>query len=204
MFSTCTPACQLELYLLPQCEVHYAMPAASPCSVSYLPYKETEPLSIPILACSSYVTSGGRCRCLCWPTLSPAAVMGTASLPAEQFDLSGCTSVKLPVYGAADQFAGAGGKPEQIASVGLTLQVSSVASSVLKGPSSALERPLSAVQSAASYCRVPQVTGRSASAGRPVSVHTAAQGNTHTVKAAGVSRYVGQHSAGQIPCCAPS
>ena len=67
----------------------------------------------------------------------PVAVLGTASLPAEQFDLAGCTSVELPVYGAAEQVAGAGGKQEQIASVALTLQVGSVAGGVLKGPVSA-------------------------------------------------------------------
>lgn len=64
----------------------------------------------------------------------PAAVLGTASLPAEQFDLAGCSSVKLPVYGVAEQGAGVGGKQEQIASVALTLQVSSVASGMLEGP----------------------------------------------------------------------
>ena len=60
----------------------------------------------------------------------PAAVLGTASLPAEQFDLTGCSSVELPVYGVAEQVAG---KQEQIASVALALQVSSMASGVHQG-----------------------------------------------------------------------
>ena len=90
----------------------------------------------------------------------PAAVLGTASLPAEQFDLTGCTSVELPVYGAAEQVAGAGGQQEQIASVALALQVSSMATGMLAGPGLRSKRPPSARQIAASFCGVPQMPSR--------------------------------------------
>ena len=70
----------------------------------------------------------------------PAVVLGTASLPAEQFDLTGCTSAELPIYGVAEQVAEAAGQQEQVASVALTLQVSSVASGMLKGCLYALQK----------------------------------------------------------------
>ena len=131
---TGTVACQLELHLLSPVQGPPCHASDSPCSAVYLHHKETEPLPIPH-PCFQLIRDG------CWPLQvlvladsQPAAVLGTASLPAEHFNLAGCTSVELPVYGVAEQIAGAGGKRERIASVSLGLQVSSVAGGVLQGP----------------------------------------------------------------------
>ena len=148
----------------PQYEVCCAMPLASG---SYLHHKDMEPSVNSHPRFQLIRDRWGPLQVLVLADTQPAAVLGTASLPAERFDLAGCTSIELPVYGAAEQVAGAGGKREQIASVALSLQVSSVAGGVLQGPFSAIQRFLSAVHTSASCCRVPQVTDRPASAVSP-------------------------------------